>query len=278
METLFIICILIVTFTLVASYILLKIIKVIAIALLILSILIGLSTFFLYQDVSDIQKNIMIKEKLFILKDGNNTITAFSLIDLNNMSKQNITAFGNDEIKKFDAIIKNKDYSSLKSKYYKTIIFDKSVFNKTLNNGLHYQYKNKEISFSGKDIEQILSSNTPLYVFIEKTANNQNIDITFLSNDMKEKAVKDMLKSMELNSQDEIKSYIFGMMITDTIQKNEPGFILIKIQEGKIEIYPKTAVVRLINIFPKSLILKMSQNIMSKEVNTWIIELYYWYY
>lgn len=247
------------------SFVLIKsIFKAIMFSILIITLLLGVAAFFIVNDALDIKENIMLKDKLVVLKEGNNVITAFTFQNMSNTDSAVLKNLNSNDYAMIKNAIKNKDYSIFNDKYYKTIIFEYTSFNKSTYNGLSYDFGDKKISLTQDELRSLFESDNTVELFFNKIGGVNNVDITKLPNDKKEEAINDFMKQMKISSQAEFKNYLFGFMVANMVKTDGPIGVLSKVKSGEIYVYPNTAIFKAIKLIPDFLIKKIADKLEEK--------------
>lgn len=236
--------------------------KGLIISIILIILFISVFTYLIVKDVNDLQKNIMTKDKLFVLKDGKKVISAFSFSTIENIELNNtIRVMKLDELNSIENDLNIGYTKDLKSRYYKIIVFNKEMFNETIKNGLNYDIGEQTIQITKTDFDTVISSNDPSIFLMNKVMEIQGYNLKDVPPQMIDEIKKEIYKKLNIDSTEQIKGYAFILLIAD--YANEKGMIdfIYSFKNEKIEIYPKTPVFRLIDIAPKSLIDKIVQKV-----------------
>ena len=219
---------------------------------LLMTITLAISTYMIIKDVKDIQSKIMSEEKLFVLKDGKKVVSAFSIASLENITEKNtIHVLTADELKAVESDLSIGYTKNLKAKYYRTIVFEKSMFDETLSNGLSYDSGEQRISLTKSDFETFMTTNDPEGFVMGKIVSTNSEYITKNTLDgMK----NDFYKKLNINTPDQLKGYGFILMIADFANDKEPIEFVYSFKNREIEVYPKSAVFRFVDTVPNALI------------------------
>lgn len=265
MDYLILTSILIVIAIIVALFVFVKGWKAWALSSLAIVLAMSIGTYFLYADVMDIKENIMIKNKLIVLKDKDLAVTAFSFSTLENIGPDSIKPFTSEELKIVDKAIKSDDFSELEKTYYKIVVFDYTMFKDSLEDGIKYSTDGNTLEVSEEEVNQILKSENPLEIIFAKIAAIKQVDVNALPPELKQKAMQDFMKTVQITSPEQFKSYVFGMIIADKVQTKGPEAVVSIIKSDDLTIYPKTAVVRTLDMIPESLLLMVVQKMATPQ-------------
>ncbi len=102
--------------------------KILLYVLLIAVILGGVFTYFLVKDANAFAKGVSEKPNLFLLKEGNEIVSGFSIFQLNISTSDSLSE---NEINKATGYLGKKEYKKIVGDNYKLIIIDKKAFQKT---------------------------------------------------------------------------------------------------------------------------------------------------
>jgi hypothetical protein len=102
--------------------------KLVMMGVLILVIISAVFGFFFVRDSKNIIDGLTAKDSLFILKDGNATITGFTISKMNLTTVKSLT---NNQMNEFSGYYIKKDYKKMLGKNYMLFIIDKKAFPKT---------------------------------------------------------------------------------------------------------------------------------------------------
>lgn len=231
-----------------------SIIKAVLAALSILSILMLVATFFVVQDTIDLQKNFMPSENLFVLKNGEKVVAAFTV--------KNATGDMSNAMKPLKSAnlteIETSPQSRFKDQYYKIITVDQNAFNTSLQDGLTQNFDAQSLSLTKAEVEELLLSDAPLELAMSTMAQEKGFDMSQLSEAEKQQAVNEFLAQMNLESQEQFKSYLFAILLVDLVQDRGVGEVIKEFKKGNINVYPNTALFRAIKLVPSFAIDKIA--------------------
>ena len=227
------------------AFILIKgILKAAMISLVIIFVVLAASAFFIIKDVSDLKDNLMTGDKLMVLKEKNNVLSAFSFKNLSGSE-----GLKNEDSQTIRDSVAKGDFSALTGNYYKVFVFEYSAFNQSLENGISFEAEGKGIILSKDDVHEILTSDAPLDIILYKMG---------VPDAQKDMAINEFMQNLKITSQEGIKSYIFAMMIQDIIKDEGPTKLIILLKKNEIRVYPNTAVFRAIKLVPSFFIEKFT--------------------
>ena len=104
------------------------IMKIFFYLLLIVVIISGVFSYFMFKDTTELASGISSKTSLFLLKDGNETITGFTIYQMNISTAKSLSE---NQLKEYDIYYQKKDYKKMLGSNYKLFIIDKKAFPKT---------------------------------------------------------------------------------------------------------------------------------------------------
>ncbi len=243
------------------TFVLIKgVIKAVMLSLSIISVLLLIFAFFVVRDVMDLQQNAMAKDKLVVLKDKDTVLAAFSFVNFTDVQKS-ITALKKSDLDTNGQNIKNDDLSKYKDQYYKVIIFDISAFNDSLDNGISYGDQGNQIALSKDEVLTFIKSDSPMDSLLGIMAKSKNMDLSSLSDSQRQEAIAQIKKQLNIESDEQFKDYVFGLMIADMVKDKGPMYAIVELKQDKIAVYPDSALFRAIHYVPMFIVEKAALKI-----------------
>ena len=253
-----------------AFYLIKGIFKAIMFSIFIISILMGVCAYFVISDALDMKANLMSKENLMVLEEGNKVLAAFSFKNLSGDGLNNINALKNEDFKTIENSITSNNFKVLNEKYYKVFVFDYNTFKQSLSNGLDYSIGSEKGALSGSQTKELLDSGTPIKDLFRIMDKSENLDMSSSSVSSQELAINDFMQKLGISSQEQFKSYILTLMIADFVKEKGPAGLISKIKNKELSIYPNTALFRAIKLVPNFLINKITGKMTNLQAEkTW---------
>jgi hypothetical protein len=152
-----------------------KLFKLLFYAGLIISLILAVNLYFIYQDFDDFRENFGVSEKKVILKDGDEILTGLILDEGTSLTTAK-------QLNEYDSYLRNEDYESILGDSYKLMVFDVDIISNldeiemdneliTQNEAIAILTSNdaeeKAVLFSVILAEEILSSRNPLFFLSE---------------------------------------------------------------------------------------------------------------
>jgi len=100
-------------------------IKIMFYGILILIIMTGVFSYFMYKDVNDLSTSLTSKKNLFLLRDNTTVFAGFSMQGLNLSNLQEVSQ---EQITAYNTLYMKQDYKHILESNYKLIIIDKKAF------------------------------------------------------------------------------------------------------------------------------------------------------
>ncbi|MBR9690927.1 hypothetical protein GOV08_04555 [Candidatus Woesearchaeota archaeon] len=238
--------------------------KALMLSFLIISLVLGLATFFVFKDAMELKEKFLTEDKLMVLKNSENVYTAVSFVDISSMNSLNIIS--KSEIETIKQSIETEDFSQLTAKYYKVMIFNLSAFDDSLKDGVVYR-GDMEMNITKEQIFDMLNSDSPLdFLLDEMPKKLDGMPIPENLEDVaKERAKEQMMQELNLNSENDMKGFLFMMIFMDMMMDEGPEALIKKIRTKDIQIYPNTALFKAIGFIPNRIIEKASDIVPSIE-------------
>jgi len=235
MDFIFIISLVVFAFLAALVIILIKKILKIFIFIFILLVIFALAFgFFIYQDASDIKKNFISSNKLFLLVDEQEILTGIIVTE-------NQTFFiEENQVNEYENYFKDKDYESLLGANNKLLLLNLDI----LGEKKGYELFDKNIS--REKLFDIFRSEEP---YKELTVNE--------------------IKGSEIEKdKTKFKGYIFEKIFADDLIKPKNPFkILILYKQGHLTVYPETIFFKFVESIPTSFVDKISDKITENIEN-----------
>ena len=218
--------------------------KVVFAFISILTLVLGVGSFFIYMDAIDLKENFQSSPKLFVLQNNNEYLTAFEVVDITNKSS-----------------VKNIDKNSIDTndiRYYKTLIFDFIAFDTSLSNNLIIGEGENQITLTKENVEGIFESDNPLDYFVEKVYNtSDNMEL-----------IKESIRTqLHLENDSEVKNFVFQLMIADLFQDDGTGSVIELIRSNDLTVLPKTPIFYTIEKMPQFIVNMVKKSIPELGVN-----------
>lgn len=232
-------------------------------AFMLVLLLLGLGTYLVYKDAMDLKENLNTQEKLLVLKNNEKVYAAFSIKELNNL--ENMKIANQDQLNIISDSIKNDDFNNLSNEYYKLLIFNLSAFNKSISDGIKLDTGEMSLDLSKEQVISIIESDDAIGELIDILIKSQNMQDGDMDSRVIDYAKQEIRDNLKFKDDPEIKSFIFALMIYDLAQDEGPAFLIAKIKDGTLEIVPKTALFKAIDMVPSPIISKLSSKALSSE-------------
>jgi hypothetical protein len=230
----------------IALYMIKSVFKAFFLILLVAVVLIVAASYFVYKDVNDLSRNWPSSDKLLLLESDGDAEAAVHAALLEDTS----SFVGDADFSAIKAAYSEEDLKSVKGSSYKVIIFNLET--------IADEIESQDIRMAGaslmskSDAVRLLNSEDALQELEAISAEQARII-----------RLGDNLDSSQT------KSAVFSLMLTQLFMEKGGDimvYILSEYKEGRIMIYPETAVFRLINFLPDFIIDKVI-NINQKEVD-----------
>lgn len=206
------------------------ILKIFALVSLVLFLVLGIFGYFVYKDVMEFQQRFKEERNTFLLYDNNNIAAGFA------QQNGNFSLLTNDELVVARQAYKTNAFESLKGNY-KIIIVNAAIFNQSETVDL-----DKIVNIPG--IRLGTRTNKDLLEFI----NGKNIQVM----------------GYEIKHE-EFGNSAFALMLSSSLEKNGPGFMIHGLKDGNIIIWRETITFKVIKYIPDSMINK-AESLVKKEV------------
>lgn len=255
------------------GFLLLKsVIKAIAIASGIIIVLTLIFGFLVYVDVKDMSQKLQTENKLVLLTDGNNVLTAVKIGDMSN-AKGDFTAMIKDgtivfsqksEFASLSSSLASKNYDAILGNNYKLILVDIKTFDSVQNVRLF-----DKINMPAEEARSILRSNTPLDDFMNNDNNlvglmgtNTNLDLM-----KQQKAALKQQFITQIGTEESIKA-ILAVSMFQTVAKDNPDILIMEYQKGDIKVYKETMTFKLLKYVPVSMMKGFASKMSQSESNS----------
>ena len=108
--------------------------KIVLIIFFVFGLVLGIGTFLVLKEAKDLKDNFLVEDKLFLLNNNDKIITAFSLIDIK--TEDSLKPKKSSDMVIYQNALNKSDFTNLTADYYKVMLFNLSVFDNSLENGL----------------------------------------------------------------------------------------------------------------------------------------------
>jgi hypothetical protein len=218
----------------IAFYLIKSVIKAFFLIIFVAIILIAAASYFVYKDVNDLSKNWPSSDKLLLLESGGDAKSAVHAALLGDTS----TFVGDADFSAIRAAYIEGDLKTVKGSSYKVIILNLET--------IAGEIKSQEIQMGGaslmskSDAVRLLKSENALQELAQISAEQASV-----------------IKLGDGLDSSQTKSAVFSLMLTQLFKEkgdNIMFYILTEYREGRIMVYPETAVFRLVNFLPDFII------------------------
>lgn len=204
------------------------ILKIFFLGSLIITIITGILCYSVYSDAIAFQQGWESAPKLFLLHDNNYLISGY-MAEPNN-EELPITPISKEIIKQYRESFSNEDYNTILGNNYKLFLIDFAAFNEV-----------KEINFintnlSLAQVKNLLESATPTKDFAKITTG------------------MDLQINVNPNDDENFRSSVFAILFATAVTDQGPLYIVQKVKDNTIQVYPETALFKTIKLIPISFI------------------------
>lgn len=183
-------------------------------------------------------------EELFILKEQDRMLAGTKNLFMRDENA--VKKLTDSEFENYNALFREKDYEKMLKNKYRVFVIDVSAFDSLEEDDFS--------SFEGMDKElmfRMLRSEKATDVLIEKTIAESNITREY------EGLLRQNLRE-QMPEEAELRSTLFALLISASLQKHGAPFIASQIKEGRMEVYPISMMFRAIRIIPMFVFEKLS--------------------
>lgn len=273
----------------------LKIIGYTFLAILIIVILLGLTGFFIFKDITDMKEKLPTSNNMILLASDDKIIIGIQMeglkLDLaKKEGKENegmpempfnfFTDFQLDELSKH---YKKRNYKEMLGNNYKMIIIKSKILD-PLPETIPVEFgdekekgkPDKEEGFEIKTIQkkfafELLESDNPIELFVDYYISEAEKEGKELPKDMSKEQLKEQLYSKleeQMGTPEKFKVMVFIVMAKNLIEQqgkeNAPFFVIENFKKGNIIIYPKTIAIKVAKAIPMPVYNKIFEKIKSK--------------
>lgn len=232
--------------------------------------------YLLYKDFIDLKENFPSKEKLFLLKDGEQYIAGFSATELSigdsgsKNSAETSPKLPTKPISKEKLVLySGKKTSEILEDRYKIIILDADMFKK-----LKRIMLPEEMEFTGKELVSLIKKEDSFKAFAEFMAQEQlkkrGISLGSSSTKTpepgidKQQIIGQIKESFNIKDEESFDSLVLIFMIMGTMQEQGPIFLVEQFKAGNIAVYPETIIFKSVKLIPKSAFEYAAQKVAGK--------------
>jgi len=207
-----------------------KITKIIFIIGIVLLLIIGGTTYFIYKDISDLKQNFSDSTKKMLLVDGNKVITGF-------LMNKDVSFLSDNELNELSSYLGNNDYEKMLGDSYKLMAFQIDIV----------------LELDAEEIE-----------IDDKAISKQDLISVFKSDNAAD-ALKDKGITLSDYEDDEVKAALFGIVLTENVlSPDNPLLLFSEFKNGNIIIYRETALFKAAKIIPLAFIEQTAKNLFGK--------------
>ena len=212
-----------------------KAFKIVTKIMLLLVVIMMVLTLLVYKDMNELRNGFAEQNNTFLLYDDNKIYTAITLKPLlsNNLNIESFSYFNKLDIEEAEKNLNEENYDAVLKNNYKILIIKPSVLNKS--------YKIKlSIEIDQDDLIELIKSDIPFKVLAYKVAEEHNVSVPELELGFKQ----------AYGSQEKFKGYLFAALLSNYLQKQNPGDLVDNLKEKNIIVYPESISFKVVRYLP----------------------------
>ncbi len=217
----------------------------------------------LFIDSRELSKNLFNKESIFVFDNNGSISTAFALDFSNKENLQEGTTFlSKEEINELDSQFKIKNYSAMKSDYYKLWVVKRELLVNLLEEDLEFA----GMPISEQELLDMIINEGSLDLFIEKLAEYQNIPEQITAAMLKTQ----FLNQLKLSNDDDFRALMFmfaffeGGLGGSKASPVNTIDLLEEYKKGNLLIYPEKITLSMVKRAPLGLMRNTLIKVMEK--------------
>lgn len=251
-----------------------SVVKTILLGMLLVLAVFGVVTYLVYVDATDFYENFPNSSKTFYLGDGENLLAGVSMVSF---TESNMTYIKLKELEELEGSYSDEDFKDMIKDDYKIFIFDISIFNESLEEGMDFETGNlKPIHIDGDKLNESLYSDEPLDIiygdfaddFIVQQVKAGKLPKQVIENETwKENVKEEFIDLLQENSDvppGQARAMIFGFLLKSEINNDMVREMYLHYREGSLKIYKDTPMFKLLKFAPSSLINKILDKVSGK--------------
>jgi hypothetical protein len=209
-----------------------NVVKSILIILSILVLLVIASGLFISADANDFRANFAAIPSLYLLETDGQIVAGI----YGTFSEEGIPSLvGTEQLNSYQTSYQENDLANIKENYYKVFIIKSEAFDSIT------EVRTDGETMPKQAIIDLIDSSTPIDDFMEQRNIPQDRRSALMSN-------------FQIANDDEFKSFLFTLLIVESIEEKGPLFIFTEFKQGNVIIYPESAITFFIKEIPFSLL------------------------
>jgi len=194
----------------------------------------------IFMDALEFQEKYPTQPSLYILEDTGKFVAGFSGVLGENFDPEYVSS---EELSDYQTNYLQGDIESILKGNYKIFVIDAKAlsFVETVNgSGI--------VELTLQDLQEILSSDNPVEVYIEKQLGDTT-QLTLVK--------QNLLSDMGLQGEGEFKGAVFGLLFAEAFSQRGPLLLFEKYQEDQVAILPESFLIKLLKRMPLSILKSM---------------------